>query len=228
MPRVARQVFANVPHHITQRGNRRGDVFFDDADRRVYLDWLEQYSRRFSVRVLAYCLMTNHVHIVAIPGTKQALEQVFRPLHTRYAQRVNRAHGWAGHLWQGRYFSAALDDTYLWAAIRYVERNPVRARMVHKAEDYPWSSASAHCGLKADAVLDSDAAWFDQSRPVDNWSEWLSQDDDNRQLDVLRRNVESGHPCGSDAFVDELERAAGRALRPRGRGRPAKNSVRPH
>ena len=126
MPRIARPVFPGIPHHITQRGNRRENVFFSDGDRAAYLSWLANYCAKFAVRVLAYCLMTNHVHIVAIPATGDALENVFRPLHTRYAQRINRSRGWSGHLWQGRYFSSALDESYLWAAIRYVERNPVR------------------------------------------------------------------------------------------------------
>ena len=114
MPRIARPVFPGVPHHITQRGNRRENVFFSDGDRAAYLGWLAEYSVKFDVRVLAYCLMTNHIHLVAIPETEDALEKIFRPLHTRYAQRINRARGWSGRLWRGRYFSSALDERYLW------------------------------------------------------------------------------------------------------------------
>jgi putative transposase len=137
MPRLARQVFAGVAHHITQRGNRRENVFFSDEDRRAYLEWLTEYCARHEVEVLAYCLMSNHIHVVAVPAADDALERVFRPLHTRYAQRVNRLKKWKGHLWQGRFFSSALDETYLWAGIRYVERNPVRARLMRRAENNP-------------------------------------------------------------------------------------------
>ena len=133
MPRIARAVFSGVPHHITQRGNRREDVFFNEADRAAYLAWLSEYCAKYKVRVLAYCLMTNHIHVVAVPEADASLERVFRPLHTRYAQRVNRAKHWKGHVWQGRFFSSALDEPYLWAAIRYVERNPVRVGMVRRA-----------------------------------------------------------------------------------------------
>ena len=145
MPRLARTVFADVPHHITQRGNRREDVFFDDEDRKVYLRWLGEYCKKWNVEVLAYCLMTNHIHLILRPTTKDGLQRVLKPLHMRYAQRINRLKGWKGHLWQGRFFSSPLDNTYTWSAIRYIERNPVRAGMVEKAEDYIWSSAPAHC-----------------------------------------------------------------------------------
>ncbi|MDQ3565048.1 MAG: transposase [Pseudomonadota bacterium] len=137
--------------HCSAR-HRREDVFFDEADRVAYLGWLDEYCAESKVKVLAYCLMTNHVHVVAVPGSDQALERVFRPLHTRYAQRVNRA--------KGRLFSSALDDTYRWAVIRYVERNPARARRVRRAENYPSSRAAAHCGLKVDRILTADPAWI--------------------------------------------------------------------
>ena len=150
MPRLARTVCPNVSHHITQRGNRREDVFFTDQDRRAYLGWLKEYAEQYKVDILAYCLMTNHIHLVAAPTTEAGLQQMLRPLHMRYAQRVNRARGWRGHVWQGRFFSSALDEAYLWAAIRYVERNPVRAKMVRRAENYLWSSARGHCGLNQD------------------------------------------------------------------------------
>jgi len=220
MPRLARMVFSGVAHHITQRGNRREKVFFNDEDRRTYLAWLHEYCTKHEVEILAYCLMTNHMHVVAVPAKADALEQVFRPLHTRYAQRINRRKRWKGHLWQGRFFSSALDDEYLWAAIRYVERNPVRARMVKKAENYPWSSAAAHCGLKTDQVLTAERGWWKRFETVGNWSKWLAQGDAPEQLKVLRQYVERGLPCGAEGFIRKLERLAGRALRFQARGRP--------
>jgi putative transposase len=222
MPRLARPVFSEVPHHITQRGNRREDVFFSDEDRAAYLGWLGEYCAKYKVSVLAYCLMANHIHVVVVPQREDALEKVFRPLHTRYAQRINRAKKWKGHLWQGRFFSSALDETYLWAAIRYVERNPVRARMVRRAQNYKWSSAAAHCGLKEDAVLTTDRAWVAQIRSVGDWSEWLAEGDRPEQVEVLRRHVERGLPCGAAGFIRRLERRAGQMLRLRARGRPRK------
>ena len=136
MPRLARCVFANVPHHITQRGNRKEEVFFTQDDRNTYLSLLNNYCDKHSVDIIAYCLMTNHIHLVAVPTTEDGLEKVLRPLHMRYTQMINRKMGWNGHLWQGRYFSSPLDEEYFWACIRYIENNPVRAKIVDRAGEY--------------------------------------------------------------------------------------------
>lgn len=220
MPRLARTVFAGVPHHVTQRGNRREDVFFNDEHRYRYLAWLEEYCQRYSVDVLAYCLMTNHVHLVLVPGEEAGLQQVLKPLHMRYAQRLNRERSWNGHVWQGRYFSSPLDERYTWAAIRYVECNPVRAKMVEEAEKYPWSSAAAHCGLRTDSVLTADTSWQKKFQTIESWSSWLAEGERTEERTNLRRNVEKGLPCGETSFIQKLEREAGRALRFRPQGRP--------
>jgi putative transposase len=215
-------VFAGVPHHVTQRGNRREDVFFNEDDRRQYLEWLGEYCQRHEVDVLAYCLMTNHVHLVLVPATETGLNEVLKPLHMRYAQRINRGRGWKGHLWQGRYFSSALDERYTWAAIRYVERNPVRARMVRKAENYLWSSAAGHCGLREDKLITGKDYWQKQFRAIKNWSSWLSEGESGEELMNLRRNADKGLPCGCESFIHKLERLAGRVLKFRPQGRPRK------
>ena len=225
MPRLARSVCAQVPHHITQRGNRREQVFFTDEDRQAYLGWLKEYAEKHKVDILAYCLMTNHIHLVAVPRTEDGLQQTLKPLHMRYAQRINRTRGWKGHLWQGRFFSSALDEAYLWAAIRYVERNPVRARMVRKAENYRWSSAAAHCGLMHDDVLTTTSSWRKQFEAIGDWSAWLAQGDEPQELEVLRRNADKGLPCGSEKFIRKLEKLTGRGLQYRPQGRPRKNDV---
>jgi putative transposase len=222
MPRLARTVYAGVPHHITQRGNRRGEVFFTDEDRETFLRWLGEYAETCDVEILAYCLMTNHVHLIAVPADAAGLHRMLRPLHMRYAQRVNRTHGWTGHLWQGRFFSSALDEDYLWAAIRYVERNPVRAGMVRTAERYRWSSAAAHCGLGADPVLTRTAAWRQRLARIGDWPAWLADGDDPERLEILRRNTDKGLPCGSEGFLRKLEKITGRPLGYRPRGRPKK------
>ncbi len=219
MPRVPRPVFAGIPHHVTQRGNRQERVFFRDSDRITYLRWLGEFGARYGMKVLAYCLMDNHVHLIVVPATEHALEQVMGPLHSKYAQRVNRLKSWKGHLWQGRYFSSPLDDAYLWAAVRYVERNPVRAGLVARAEDYLWSSAQAHCGLRSDGVLSADRRWLADFN-VGDWAAWLACDDDPAKLEVLRQHADRGLPCGAEDFVAELERHVGQPLRLRPRGRP--------
>ncbi len=224
MPRLARTVFAGVPHHITQRGNRREDVFFSDEDRHAYLAWLKDYAERHDADILAYCLMTNHVHLVVVPASEDGPHQVLKPPHMRYTQRINRANYWKGHLWQGRFFSSALDEPYLWAAIRYVERNPVRAGMVSKAENYRWSSAGGHCGLRQDATLTDKSDWRRQLDSIGDWAAWLGDGDEPDKLEVLRRNADKGLPCGSETFIRKLETLTGRALQYRPQGRPKKGN----
>ena len=222
MPRLPRTVFAGIPHHITQRGNRRDDVFFSDEDRRAYLLWLKEYSEKSGVEMLAYCLMTNHVHLVAVPTTDDGLQRMLKPLHMRYAQRINRAQNWKGHIWQGRFFSSPLDESYLWAAVRYVERNPVRAGMIDRAENYQWSSAAAHCGNRPDGVLDLESRWNKQFAVVEDWSAWLSEGDEIEKVRILKQNAEKGLPCGNSDFVQRLGLKVGRLLEFRPQGRPRK------
>ncbi len=222
MPRLARSVIANLPHHITQRGNRREDVFFTDEDRQTYLMWLGEYAEKHAVEILAYCLMSNHIHLVAVPSDEAGLQRALKPLHMRYAQRLNRAQGCCGHVWQGRYFSSALDEDYLWAAIRYVERNPVRARLVRKAENYAWSSAAAHCGMRDDPLLSRQKQWRRRFEEMGDWADFLAVPDEPTKLEILRRNVDKGLPCGSERFIRKIEKIAGRTLMFKPQGRPSK------
>lgn len=221
MPRAARLVFPGLPHHVTQRGNRRHRVFFCDRDYLIYLHWLREYAGQCGVEILAYALMPNHVHLVLVPEGRGSLPEALRCLHMRYAQRVNREKDWVGHLWQGRYFSSVVDERYFWAAIHYVERNPVRAGLVERAEDYHWSSARAHCGLREDPVLTGSTRWQQQLDRVANWSAWLAEAGEQQTLTDIRVHTLKGLPCGGTTFVESLERDTGRVLRTRPPGRPA-------
>lgn len=224
---MARQVVAGIPLHVTQRGNRGQQTFFDDSDRLFYLALLRHYTRLHAIEVLAYCLMPNHVHLVLAPGASESLQRALKPLHSRYAQRIHRSRDWRGHFWQGRYFSSMLDEPYLWAAIRYVERNPVRARMTERAENYPWSSARARCGLGDDPLICKGSAWTRHLAAVDNWSQWLALGEDSSQLELLRQNACQGLPCGSPEFLARLEVSTGRRQRPGLGGRPRKDASKP-
>jgi putative transposase len=146
MPRVARIVIPGLPDHITQRGNNRQDVFFVDDDRRTYLALLKEQSERFGLAVVGYCLMGNHVHLIATPSAEGSLARAVGRTHFLYTQYVNRLHGRSGHLWQNRFYSCPLDGPHLWSAMCYVERNPVRAKLGRVAWSYAWSSAAAHTG----------------------------------------------------------------------------------
>lgn len=222
MPRLPRTVIAGLPHHVTQRGNRRESIFFTDDDREIYLSWLKEYADKHQVEVLAYCMMTNHIHLIAVPENDDGLLRVLRPLHMRYAQRINRERGWKGHLWQGRFFSSPLDDAYLWAAMRYVECNPVRAGMEQRAENYRWSSAAAHCGKRSDNLLNLESDWSKQFAAIDDWSAWLAEADETEEVKILRQNADKGLPCGNADFVQRLGMMVGRPLEYRPQGRPRK------
>jgi putative transposase len=209
-----------VPHHVTQRGNRGCLVFSDDADRRLYLSLLADYAERYGLAVFAYCLMTNHVHFVAVPSLDDSMGRTFRDTQQAYASKFNRKIRESGHLWQGRFYSCPLDERHFWAAVRYVERNPVRANLAPVAWEYPWSSAAAHCGLRIDPLLSGD---LDKADHVGDWKAFLLDEDDTA-LHLLRTRTRTGRPCGQPSFVEELETRLGRALAPRKPG-PASQRV---
>jgi putative transposase len=139
----------------------------------------------------------------------------------RYAQHINKAKGWRGHLWQGRFFSSALDEAYTCSAIRYVERNPVEAGMLAQAETYPWSSAASHCGLESRALLAQPPQAL-RTLSSSEWAKWLAVPETEENIGLLRRHAEKGLPCGGEDFLDGLEVLAGRSLRYRSQGRPKK------
>ena len=221
MPRLTRIVVPAQPHHVTQRGNNRQDVFFVDDDRHVYLGLLKEQSQRHGLRIDGYCLMTNHVHVIGTPKKEESLARAMGRTNFLYAQYVNRLHGRSGHLWQNRFYSCMLDEEHFWQALLYVEQNPVRAGLVKKPWEYAWSSAAAHCGLTPDdGLLDLDT-WrelIDDTR----WLEKLTQPQQDTVIEALRQNTRIGRPLGGDSFLSRLEYALGRRLRPLPVGRPRK------
>lgn len=221
MPRVARIVIEDLPHHITQRGNNRQDVFFTDDDRRVYLALLKDRSETYGLHLLGYCLMTNHVHIVAVPRSADALAGAIGRTNFLYAQYVNRLHGRTGHLWQNRFYSCALDEVHLWRTLSYVERNPVRAKMVRLPWRHRWSSAAAHIGeADASGLLDLDE-WRATWTPA-KWKRELARVEDENTLAGIRNSLHTGRPLGTDTWLSRLETKLNRRLRPLPVGRPKK------
>ncbi|MFP4500568.1 MAG: transposase [Candidatus Hydrogenedentota bacterium] len=202
---------------MTQRGNRRADVFLCDADREAYLRFLRTYGQKRGLAIWAYCLMSNHVHLVAVPAQETSRSAGLRDAHTVYAMYCNTRTELSGHVWQGRFHSTVLDDAHLWAAVRYVENNPVRAGMVKRAEDYPWSSAAARCSGNDDPVL---ADGLPLVKAVEDWRAWLREpfEDEDACYEAIRGHTHTGRPCGAPAFVEHLERLTGRPLRPKTRG----------
>ena len=221
MARLPRVVIAEVPHHVTQRGNARQVIFGSEADRATYLELLREYSQLDSLSLLGYCLMSNHVHLIVIPRTPQALSHSLRQAHGRYAAYWNARQSSTGHVWQGRFYSCPLDEGHLWAALRYAELNPVRAGMAESAALWRWSSAAAHCGLREpDPLLDMER-W--QTRwTVAEWREFLAGEESAADLRALRHSTHTGRPLGTPEFVAALEQQTSRSLAPRKGGRPKK------
>jgi putative transposase len=202
MSRISRAVAIGYPHHITQRGNYRQTVFTEAEDYARYLELLNQYARKHNLDIWAYCLMPNHVHIVGVPGADDAMSSVFRTVHMLYSQYYNRKANAVGHLWQGRYYSCALDEPHAYAAVRYVEMNPVRGGLVAAAESYPWSSAKSHVTGIADPILTGSCFLLETMR---DWKQYLMETSDADAQTHLIKATKTGRPCGKDDFVTQLE-----------------------
>jgi len=216
MPRRTRCILPGVPCHVTQRGVDRRTTFLEDANRLTYLQLLRQNLADAAVRILGWCLMSNHIHLIALPERTDSLSVLFRRVHGRYAQYFNAHAGRTGHLWQNRFYACALGSSHLWSALAYVERNPVRAGMVRNAGDYHWSSAVAHLtGADAHTILDMD--WWRREAPSD-WAERLGREEGEPIL-ALRKCTYSGQPFGDEGFVENIATQFGRYWK---RGRPPK------
>ncbi len=212
-------------HHVTQRGNARQEVFFTPQDRQVYLGLLRQYSQHYGLRILGYCLMTNHVHLVAWPQHTDSLAKTLREVHGRYARYRNTIEGATGHLWQSRYYSCAIEGVGMASLMRYVELNPVRAKLVRSAADYAWSSAVTHLGGRDAAELVELEQWRKEWRP-EEWARWLGQGEERiDEARAIREATHAGRPLGSADFVRGLERAMERKLTPGKAGRPRNAQV---
>lgn len=207
MARLARIVVPDVPHHVTQRGNRRLPTFFSNDDYAAYLRLLTEHCQAAKVAVWAYCLMPNHVHLVLVPSTADGLRAALGETHRRYTRRVNFREGWRGHLWQERFASFPMDHRHLYAAVRYIEQNPVRAGLAAAPAAWPWSSAAAHLAGADDEVV----TVAPLLAMVDDWDEYLAEHDEV-ELDRLRAHQRTGRPLGDAGFVADLEALTGRRL----------------
>ncbi len=218
MARIARVIASGYPHHITQRGNRRQQTFFCDDDYLTYIELMAQWCKKYQVDIWAWCLMPNHVHLIAVPHSEEGLARAIGEAHRRYTRRINFREKWRGHLWQERFASFPMDEQYLLATARYIEMNPVAAKLVQVPGEYRWSSAHAHLVGQDDDLV--------QVKPllglVPDWHSFLMLSLEH-EVDLLHRHESTGRPLGEDTFIDQLEIAASRVLRPQRPG-PKKNS----
>jgi putative transposase len=218
MPRLARLVLPGLPHHVTQRGNRRERTFFADGDYSLYKRYLADACDEIETAIWAWCLMPNHVHLVLVPSSERGLAAGVGPAHLRYTRAINAREGWTGHLWQGRFASFVMDERHLTACARYVELNPVRAGLVDRPEDWPWSSARAHLAGRSDGLVDP-------APLLERWPDWRAvldaglRDEDR---EAIRLRERSGHPLGDESFIASLAAATGRRLAPARPGRRPK------
>jgi len=208
MVRLARVVAPGIPHHVIQRGNRRQPVFFSDEDRIAYLAFLKECGKKFGLEFWAYCLMDNHVHLIVVPDREDSLAKGLGEAHRNYTRMVHFREGWRGYLWQGRFLSYPLDEKYLFAAIRYIERNPVKAGMVKKAEDYPWSSAKTHVFGSKDSLLSDHFL----KNEIQDWSNFLSEENPQEEKILLEKHTRTGRPLGGEDFLDAIGQKVGRIL----------------
>jgi putative transposase len=209
MARMARVVVSNIPHHITQRGNRRLETFFSEADYREYLYLMAEWCNRCKVQVWSYCLMPNHVHLIVVPESEDGLRRALGEAHRRYTRYINFQKGWKGHLWQGRFASFPMDEQYLIATARYIELNPVKAGFVKRPEDYRWSSAKAHLQGEDDILVKAGPLLA----IISDWRGLLLSDLSAKEYETIRRHERSGRPLGNEAFLARLERLTARVLK---------------
>jgi len=214
MARLARLVIPGLPYHVTQRGNRRQPTFFEPDDYALYRDLVGEAARKAGVSVWAYCLMPNHVHLIVVPSDPDGLRRTFADAHRRYTGFINARQRWTGHLWQGRFGAVAMDEPHLAAAARYVALNPVRARLVKRAHDWPWSSVRAHRAGEDDALVEV-APLLDRFGPIETF---LGRPEDEQATRALKMAETTGRPTGEPAWLAMLEERCGRTLQPQKRG----------
>src|SRR6266704_2694218 len=214
MARLARVVVSGVPHHVTQRGNGGARTFFGDEDYAFYLDLLKLHCGEAGVEVWAWVLMPNHVHLVLNPADPDGLRRALAKVHRQYAGRVHARQKKTGHFWQGRFGAVAMDEAHLAAALRYVSLNPVRARLVERAQDWRWSSTRAHLRGKDDGLT----ALAPIRDRFPHFADLLASEPEADLFARLRAAESIGRPLGDDRFLARIERRTGRSLKPGKRG----------
>lgn len=230
MPRTARVIIPNLPHHIVQRGHDRRAVFIENCDYQYYLENLKEWKQELELRVYSYCLMTNHIHLIVEPGDDPStLSELMKRLAGKQTRWVNRLERRSGSLWEGRFKASPIDrDNYLLQCCRYVELNPVTAKMVTAPEDYPWSSYASRIGKASASWLDDDPAYLSLS-PIKSKRETRYRSfflkNEGKSREVIQNAVARNQLTGSPLFVDQIERRTGLRIETRGRGRPKNKSV---
>jgi putative transposase len=226
LPRYPRLFVPDIPLHIVQRGHDRKPVFVETTDYRYYLDNLSEVTNELAISVLGYCLMTNHVHLVLLPGDQAGtISKLMRVLAARQTRRVNKLESRSGTLWEGRFKASLIDsDNYLLACCRYVDLNPVRATLVTAPGDYAWSGYRRRAGLTSDSVL-ADHSTFDTlgttaSQRASAYRRFVERGVGEDELALIRQAVQRNQLTGGAKFKTEIEGRMGRRVSTKSQGRP--------
>jgi putative transposase len=222
MARLARLVVPGLAHHVTQRGNGRARTFFGDEDYEAYRSLLAEHCAAAGVEVWGWVLMPNHVHLILVPADEDGLRRALAGVHRRYAGRIHAREKRTGHFWQGRFGCVPMDGDHLAAALTYVAMNPVRARLVKRAIDWPWSSVHAHLGRAVDDTMTAVAPVLAR---LPDLAERIAAGEDEAASARLRRGEQIGRPVGGAAFIARIERETGRRLLPAKRGPKPKSAA---
>jgi putative transposase len=220
MAKFARMVIPGCPHHIIKRGNRRQIVFFSDKDKETYYKILKREAARAGIAIWTYCLMNNHVHLIAVPEKEYSLAKGIGRASRDYSLLINIRNDWKGHLWQHRFDSYPLGESHLYSAVRYIERNPVRARIVDNAEDYYFSSARAHVFGEKDELLSD----FYLMSKIPDWMSYLRKETDELDKELFKSHARTGRPLGDEKFIDKLEKITGRSIKNKKPGPKRRNN----
>ncbi len=228
MPRNARIIIDDYPHHIIQRGHNRQGVFGSNADFLFYLDNLQEWKEKCGCKIYAYCLMTNHVHLIIDPGTDgNNLAMLMKRIAGRQTRYTNKIEKRSGTLWEGRYKSSPIStNEYLMSCCRYIELNPVRAGLVASPEAYRWSSYSAKTGRIKQAWLDFDPCYLGLAATIkkrqEKYRDYILETIADEEIAKIRGAIQRGQLTGSEKFIEEVEVKVGKRIEYRGQGRPRK------
>jgi putative transposase len=220
MARIARIVIPGLPHHITQRGNRRAQVFLDDSDYALYRDLVFDAAERAQCEIWAWCLMPNHTHLIVVPSDEDGLRRTFGDAHRRYTGYINARLRVTGHLWQSRFGSTVMDEPHFYEAVRYVSLNPVRAGLVERARDWAWSSVRDHLAGRDDRSFKAGPVLT----RVGDFGKYLAEPfNEVEAFQKLRASELTGRPAAGVDWMEKMEQKTGKSMLPRKRGRKPKN-----